>query len=127
MIAFQLATAVPRHQEDDLTSGRISAYLEITGFTHFIRKAMAVVFCFYGSQALCAMHKLPSRMLEQLLHPQAQRSAVADSAALHRSGLSLRLREALHAAFNNSQAWPCCLSTSGILSCSFTQHLQPTR
>ena len=53
------------------------------------------------------MHKLPQRMLDQLLKPQAQHSTVADAAALQRSGLPTLLRDALQAAFNKSQVRPC--------------------
>lgn len=50
------------------------------------------------------MHKLPQRMLDQLLKPQAQHSTVSDATALQRSGLPTLLRDALQAAFNKSQA-----------------------
>ena len=53
------------------------------------------------------MHKLPQRMLDQLLKPQAQHSTVAGAAALQRSGLPALLRDALQAAFNKSQVRPC--------------------
>jgi hypothetical protein len=75
----------------------------------------------FSPQALCAMHKLPQRMLDQLLKPQAQHSVVADTVALQRSGLPALLRDALQAAFNKSQAWPCPAagaSTLLLLACT---------
>jgi hypothetical protein len=75
----------------------------------------------FQPQALCAMHKLPQRMLDQLLKPQAQHSTVAGAAALQRSGLPALLRDALQAAFNKSQARPCLAagaSTLLLLACT---------
>lgn len=64
-------------------------------------------------KALCALHKLPARLREQLLQPKAHRSSVATASALQHSGLPAPLQTALRAAFNQSQVAAIAESMSG--------------